>query len=52
MQQEVEDYINYLKFKEIEPMATKPKRQAGLAKGMIKMSVDFDKPLDDFKDYM
>lgn len=28
------------------------KRQAGSAKGQIKMSDDFDEPLDEFKDYM
>ena len=27
------------------------KRQVGLAKGMIKLSDDFDAPLDDFEDY-
>lgn len=27
------------------------KREVGLAKGMIKLSDDFDAPLDDFKDY-
>jgi len=26
--------------------------QFGSAKGKIKMSADFDEPLDDFKDYM
>ncbi len=27
-------------------------RQFGSAKGLIKISEDFDKPLEDFKDYM
>lgn len=27
-------------------------RKAGSAEGLIKMSDDFDEPLDDFKDYM
>lgn len=27
------------------------KRQVGLAKGMLKLSDDFDAPLDDFEDY-
>jgi Protein of unknown function (DUF2281) len=52
MQQEVETYINYLKFKEVMPPAANKKRQAGLAKGMIKMLDGFDEPLDDFKEYM
>jgi len=30
----------------------KKKRRFGSAKGLIKMSDDFDEPLDDFKDYM
>ncbi len=30
----------------------KPKRQLGTAKGMIKISDDFDEPLKDFKEYM
>jgi len=30
----------------------KKKRVAGLAKGMFKMSKDFDAPLNDFKGYM
>ena len=30
----------------------KPKRQLGTAKGMIKISDDFDEPLEDFKEYL
>jgi antitoxin (DNA-binding transcriptional repressor) of toxin-antitoxin stability system len=30
----------------------KKKRIFGSAKGLIKMAPDFDKPLEDFKDYM
>lgn len=30
----------------------KKKRQFGSARGLIKISDDFDAPLDDFKDYM
>jgi antitoxin (DNA-binding transcriptional repressor) of toxin-antitoxin stability system len=30
----------------------KPKRKLGSAKGKIKISEDFDEPLEDFKDYM
>ncbi len=37
----------------IEPRSTKPHRQAGRAKHLnIKMSADFDKPLEDFVEYM
>lgn len=31
---------------------TKGQRQFGKAKDLIKIADDFDKPLDDFKDYM
>lgn len=31
---------------------TAPSRKLGTAKGKIKMSADFDLPLNDFKDYM
>jgi antitoxin (DNA-binding transcriptional repressor) of toxin-antitoxin stability system len=30
----------------------KPRRRAGSAKGLIKMSDDFDEPLEEFKEYM
>ena len=30
----------------------KKKRKAGLWKGLIKISDDFDEPLDDFEEYM
>jgi prevent-host-death family protein len=31
---------------------TKKERKFGTAKGLIKMADDFDKPIDDFKEYM
>ena len=31
---------------------SKPKRKLGTAKGTIKLSDDFDAPIDDFKDYV
>jgi antitoxin (DNA-binding transcriptional repressor) of toxin-antitoxin stability system len=31
---------------------TKPRPRFGSAKGLIKMSEDFDEPLEDFKDYV
>lgn len=32
-------------------IAPKHKRKLGLAKGKVKISADFNEPLDDFKDY-
>lgn len=51
LKQEVSDFIDFLMQK------TKAKKkniipQFGSAKGKIKMSPDFDAPLDDFKEYM
>ena len=51
LKQEVSDFVDFL----IEKTSKKKKKiipQFGSAKGKIKMSPDFDKPLDDFKDYM
>jgi hypothetical protein len=51
LKQEVSDFVDFLllkssgKNKKIVP-------QFGSAKGKIKMSPDFDEPLDDFKEYM
>lgn len=55
MQQEVNDFVDFLLYK------TKKKKQKsdaskqsnfGILKGKIKMSDDFDEPLEDFKNYM
>ncbi len=35
-----------------KPKPPLPKRKLGLLKGKIKISDDFDAPLDDMKDYM
>ena len=35
-----------------EKKSTKQRIKAGSARGLIKISDDFDKPLDDFKNYM
>ena len=43
------DAPNFLYRKEL---VTKPPRQSGSAKGLISMSDDFDKPLEDFTEYM
>ena len=51
LKQEVSDFIDFL----LEKSSTKKKKvipQFGSAKGKIKMSPDFDAPLDDFKEYM
>lgn len=40
-------------FVKIVPLKkAKKERKFGTAKGLIKMSDDFDQPIDDFKDYM
>lgn len=50
LKKEVNDFIDFL----ISKSKTTEKKNAkfGSAKGKIKMSDDFDEPLDDFKDYM
>ena len=54
MQVEVSDFVGYLKTK-LASTATQnvaiQKRKFGKFKGKIKMANDFDKPLDDFKEY-
>lgn len=48
---EVADFVEFLKTKS----KSKPKlkaREFGFAKGKIKLSPDFDEPLDEFKEYM
>jgi hypothetical protein len=50
MREEVEDFVQFLKTKS----KSKPKlkaREFGFAKGKIKLSEDFDGPLEDFKEY-
>lgn len=51
LKQEVSDFIDFL----LEKSVAKRKKispRPGSAKGKIKMSPDFDSPLDEFKDYM
>ncbi|MCX7096782.1 MAG: DUF2281 domain-containing protein [Methylococcales bacterium] len=38
--------------KQLVTKKEKPVPKFGSAKGLIKMSADFDEPLDDFADYM
>lgn len=48
---EVEDFVAFLLQKSSKKKNTVTPK-FGSAKGKIKMSPDFDEPLDDFKDYM
>ncbi|QXU41840.1 DUF2281 domain-containing protein [Pedobacter sp. D749] len=52
-QQEVEDFIDFILQKKVNKKdeGNSP-RKLGLLKGKMKMSDDFNAPLDDFKDYM
>lgn len=52
MKKEVDDFVDFLKSKNILQEKAQMERKAGLAKGLIQMKEDFDEPLDDFKEYM
>ena len=49
---EISEYIDFLSFKINRGTTNSPKRKAGVLKGKLVMSDDFDAPLDDFKEYM
>jgi len=51
LKKEVEDFVQSLITKSKERAILK-KDLSGVLKGKIKMSDDFDAPLDDFKEYM
>ncbi|MBI1286426.1 MAG: DUF2281 domain-containing protein [Flavobacteriales bacterium] len=51
LRREAADFIEFLKQKSNQREKAK-KRQAGMAKGLVKMNPDFDEPLDDFLPYM
>lgn len=51
LKKEVADFIDFLQHKS-KSDKKQLKRPTGLAKGMIKISDDFDEPLDDFEEYM
>jgi hypothetical protein len=51
MKAEVAEFIDFLLSKKTK-QAKKKKPIFGSAKGKLKISDDFDEPLDDFKDYM
>lgn len=51
-QKEVEDFVDSIFEKKINLSKIEKKRTLGLLKGKMKMSDDFDAPLEDFKDDM
>ncbi|WP_159474139.1 DUF2281 domain-containing protein [Dyadobacter sp. 3J3] len=51
-QKEVEDFVDFILEKKINQPKMEKKRILGLLKGKMKMSDDFDTPLEDFKNYM
>jgi hypothetical protein len=50
LKQEANDFVEFLKTK-VSKKEGSQKRTAGLGKGLIEMSENFDEPLEDFKDY-
>ncbi len=56
LQKEVLHYAEFLanRYSQDQPEPSLPtkRRQAGIMKGLILMSDDFDAPLEDLKDYM
>ena len=52
LKSEVADFIEFLNYKSKKKKEQDKKRQAGKAKGLIKMKNNFDDPIDSFKDYM
>ena len=51
MRAEVADFVEFLKTKSKSKTKLKA-REFGFAKGKIKLSPDFDEPLDEFNQYM
>lgn len=51
LREEVSDFVQFLKMKNKTKSKLKA-REFGFAKGKIELSEDFDKPIDDFKNYM
>ncbi|MCA6514869.1 MAG: DUF2281 domain-containing protein [Chitinophagaceae bacterium] len=51
LRQEVADFVAFLKAKTKSKKQLK-QREFGFAKGKIKLSKDFDEPLDIFKEYI
>ncbi len=50
-QQQVEDFVDFILEKKNKSVSDS-ERKFGLLKGKLKMSADFDEPLEDFKEYM
>lgn len=50
MQHQIADFVEFLKYK--NQNQNPKKRTAGLAKGLVEMTPDFEEPLEDFKDYV
>jgi hypothetical protein len=51
LRDEVADFVEFLK-KKSKPKSMLKAREFGYAKGKIKLSDDFDQPLDEFNNYM
>lgn len=51
LKKETDDFVDFLKSKMEKESSDRPKK-AGLAKGLIEIEDDFDKPLDEFDEYM
>jgi hypothetical protein len=51
LKKEVQDFVEFLQTK-VKKDSRKQPRAFGSLKGKIKMSEDFDAPIEDFKDYM
>ncbi len=51
LRDEVSDFVAFLK-KKSKPKTKLKAREYGFAKGKIRLSADFDEPLDEFKNYM
>jgi hypothetical protein len=53
LREEVADFVEFLKKKKKTNSSSALKeRECGFAKGKIKLSADFDDPLDEFKNYI
>ncbi|GAB3947059.1 hypothetical protein GCM10028805_18620 [Spirosoma harenae] len=51
LRREVEDFVAFLRTK-IQRVTELKEREFGYAKGKVRMSDDFDEPLDEFNEYM
>jgi hypothetical protein len=51
LRDEVSDFVAFLK-KKSKPKTKLKAREYGFAKGKIRLSSDFDEPLEEFKNYM